>query len=197
MRVLIGCEFSGRVRDAFRALGHDAWSCDLLECEGDPAFHLQRPVEGVLDRDWDLMIAHPPCTHLAVSGSRHFQRKAKVQREALDFVRLLMGCTVPRWCIENPVSVISSAICKPNQIIQPWEYGHGETKATCLWLNNLPRLTPTHCVSGRYPAVWEEPPNPERWKNRSRTYLGVAKAMAQQWGAKDLPPIMTQLFFPM
>jgi len=134
MRVLVACEYSGRVRDAFRRHGHDAWSCDLLECEGDPRYHLQQPVEPLLADGWDLMVAHPPCTHLAVSGSRHFHRKQREQADALDFVRLLMDAPIERWAIENPVSVISSAIAPPQQIIQPWEFGHGETKATCLWL---------------------------------------------------------------
>lgn len=195
MRVLVACEYSARVRDAFRKRGHDAWSCDLLECEGDPQWHLQQPVEEILDQQWDLMIAHPPCTHLAVSGSRHFPEKIRDGRqgEALRFVRLLMNSSIPRWCIENPVSVISSAIRKADQIIQPWEHGHGEVKATCLWLQNLPRLVPSNCVEGREEIVHRMPPGPDRWKDRSRTYIGVAEAMAQQWGARDLPPLMDQL----
>ena len=192
MRVLIACEYSGRVRDAFRRRGHDAWSCDLLECEADPSRHYQRPVEDVLQLGWDLMIAHPPCTHLAVSGSRHFHRKAREQAEALDFVRLLMAAPIPRWCIENPVSVISSAIRVPDQIIQPWQFGHGETKATCLWLHNLPRLRSTKVVPGREARVHMMPPSPDRWKERSRTYEGIADAMGAQWGTRDLPSIMEQ-----
>jgi hypothetical protein len=140
------------------------------------------PVEHVLHLGWDLMVAHPPCTHLAVSGSRHFHRKQRQQAEALDFVRLLMAAPIPRWCIENPVSVISSAIRPPDQIIQPWQYGHGEVKATCLWLNNLPKLRPTECVDGREARVHRMPPGPDRWKERSRTFQGVADAMAAQWG---------------
>jgi site-specific DNA-cytosine methylase len=193
MRVLVACEYSARVRDAFRNQGHDAWSCDLLPCEGDPRWHYQAPVEEVLTRGWDLMIAHPPCTHLAVSGSRHFYRKQREQAEALDFVRLLMDAPIPRWCIENPVSVISSAIFPPAQIIQPWQFGHGETKATCLWLKNLPRLKATNVVEGREAKVHRMPPGPDRWKERSRTYIGVAEAMAEQWGAVTLPPSMQQL----
>ena len=193
MRVLVACEYSARVRDAFRVRNHDAWSCDLLECEGDPAWHLQRPVEQVLADGWDLMIAHPPCTHLAVSGARYFHRKQREQAEALDFVRLLMAAPIDRWCIENPVSVISSAITPPTQIIQPWQFGHGETKATCLWLKNLPQLRPTNCVSGRERRVWLMPPGPDRWKERSRTYQGVADAMAEQWGGAPLPSIADQL----
>ena len=193
MRVLVACEYSARVRDAFRSRGHDAWSCDLLECEGDPQWHLRQPVEDVLADGWDLMIAHPPCTHLAISGARHFHRKQREQAEALDFVRLLMAAPIGRWCIENPVSIISSAITLPTQIIQPWQFGHGETKATCLWLKNLPQLRPTNCVSGREGRVWLMPPGPDRWKERSRTYQGVADAMAEQWGGAPLPPIADQL----
>jgi site-specific DNA-cytosine methylase len=193
LRVLVACEYSARVRDAFRRCGHFAFSCDLLPCEGDPQWHLQQPVEDVLGNGWDLMIAHPPCTHLAVSGSRHFHRKQREQAEALDFVRLLMAAPVDRWCIENPVSIISSAITPPHQIIQPWQFGHGETKATCLWLKNLPRLKPSNVVSGREAKVHRMPPGPNRWKERSRTYQGVADAMAQQWGTVTLPPPMQQL----
>ena len=193
MRVLVACEYSGRVRDAFRSHGHDAWSCDLLECEADPKWHYQCPVEELLHDGWDLMVAHPPCTHLAVSGSRHFHRKQREQRDALNFVRLLMSAPIPRWCIENPVSVISSAIRPPDQIIQPWEHGHGETKATCFWLQNLPRLVPSNCVEGREPKVHLMSPGPDRWKERSRTYQGVADAMADQWGNRELPPVAEQL----
>ena len=193
MRVIVACEYSGRVRDAFRSRGHDAWSCDLLECEAGPAWHFQQPVEEVLALGWDLMVAHPPCTHLAVSGSRHFHRKQQEQAEALDFVRLLMDSPIPRWCIENPVSVISSAIRPADQIIQPWQFGHGETKATCLWLHNLPRLKPTKMVEGREPRVHMMPPGPNRWKERSRTFEGIAEAMDEQWGARELPAIVEQM----
>ncbi len=146
MRVLVACEFSGIVRDAFRERGHDAFSCDLLETEGDQEFHLQCDVLDVLDMEWDLMIAHPPCTHLAVSGARWFHEKRVEQAEALEFVRALMAAPIPRICIENPVSIISSKIRKPDQIIQPWMFGHGETKTTCLWTKNLPKLEPTDIV---------------------------------------------------
>ena len=193
MRVIVACEYSGRVRDAFRRRGHDAWSCDLLECEAGPAWHFQQPVEEVLALGWDLMVAHPPCTHLAVSGSRHFHRKQQEQAEALDFVRLLMDSPIPRWCIENPVSVISSAIRPADQIIQPWQFGHGETKATCLWLHNLPRLKPTEVVEGREPRVHMMPPGPNRWKERSRTFEGIAEAMGDQWGTRQLPAIVEQM----
>ena len=192
MRVLIACEYSGRVRDAFRRHGHDAWSCDLLECEADPRWHYQAPVETLLANDWDLMVAHPPCTHLAVSGSRHFHRKQQEQAEALDFVRLLMAAPIERWCIENPVSIISSAITPHQQIIQPWQFGHGETKTTCLWLKNLPPLKPTQVVEGREAKVHKMPPSPNRWKDRSRTYQGIADAMGLQWGASVLPAAITQ-----
>jgi site-specific DNA-cytosine methylase len=194
LRVLVACEYSGRVRDAFRRRGHDAWSCDLLPTEVDGP-HFQRPVEQVLDMGWDLMVAHPPCTDLAISGSRHFPEKVADGRQdaALDFVRLLMASPIKRWCIENPVSVISSHIRKPDQIIQPWEFGHGEVKATCLWLQNLPRLVPTDCVEGRVERVHLMPPGPDRWKERSRTYLGIAEAMGRQWGERALPPVVQQL----
>lgn len=181
MRVLVACEFSGVVREAFRLRGHDAWSCDLLESEV-PGNHIQGDVLGVLDRDWDLMIAHPPCTHLAVSGARWFPAKRAEQAEALDFVRALLGAPIERICLENPVSVISSAIRKPDQIIQPWMFGHGETKKTCLWLKSLSSLVLTDVVAGREGRVWKMGPSPDRWKERSRTLPGIAAAMASQWG---------------
>ena len=220
MKVLIACEFSGTVRKAFRALGHDAWSCDLLPAE-DGGEHYQQNVLMILDRGWDLMIAHPPCTHLAVSGARWFKEKVVEQLAALEFVQRLLDAPIPHIALENPVSVISSRIRKPDQIIQPWQHGHGETKTTCLWLKDLPKLeptdivvpewavkadgsihmsakgkrdNPTHFLTGRTTRVlkgeqlaqWErihkEPPGPDRWKNRSRTYAGIAKAMAEQWG---------------
>jgi hypothetical protein len=131
---------------------------------------------------WDLMIAHPPCTHLAVSGARWFKEKQKEQEEALAFVQMLMDAPIEKICIENPISIISSRIRKPDQIIQPWMFGHGETKATCLWLKNLPPLTPTNIVEGREPRVHHASPGPDRWKERSRTLQGIADAMAEQWG---------------
>lgn len=185
LRVLVACEFSGVVRNAFRALGHDAWSCDLLNTEDGSAFHFTCDVRNLLDRlnwSWDLMVAHPPCTHLAVSGARWFKGKEREQAEALDFVRELMAAPIPRIAIENPVSVISSKIRKPDQIIQPWMFGHGETKATCLWLKGLPKLQPTDIVSGRDNRVHFASPGPDRWKERSRTLSGIAAAMAAQWG---------------
>lgn len=181
LRVLVACEYSGRVRDAFLARGHDALSCDLLPTDV-PGPHYQGDVRDILDDGWDLMVAHPPCTHLAVSGARWFHLKQAEQAEALDFVRLLLDAPVERIALENPISIISSRIRKPDQIIQPWMFGHGETKATCLWLKNLPPLVPTDVVEGRENKVHRMPPGPDRWKLRSLTYQGVADAMAEQWG---------------
>jgi hypothetical protein len=181
MRVLVACEYSGRVRDAFIARGHQALSCDLLPTD-TPGPHHQGPVEDILNDGWDVMIAHPPCTHLAVSGARWFHKKQQEQAEALDFVRLLLDAPIPKIALENPISVISSKIRKPDQIIQPWMFGHGETKATCLWLKNLKPLIPTEIVEGREAKVHRMPPGAERWKLRSLTYQGIADAMALQWG---------------
>ena len=193
MKVLVACEYSGRVRDAFTAKGHDAISCDLLKTEV-PGKHYKGDIKDIIYDGFDLMIAHPPCTHLAVSGSRHFWRKEKEQKEALDFVRFLMNAPIKRYCLENPVSVISSRIRPSDQTIQPYMFGHGETKATCFWLKNLPLLKPTKYVEGREPKVWLEPPGPDRWKNRSRTYQGIADAMAEQWGDESkLPTPVEQL----
>jgi hypothetical protein len=197
MKVLIACEFSGTVRDAFIAKGCDAMSCDLLPTERDGP-HYQGDVRDILGDGWDLMVAHPPCTHLAVSGAKWFSKKQRQQAEALDFVRLLMDCQVPRWCIENPVSVISTKIRKPDQIIQPWQFGHEATKTTCLWLNGLPKLTPTKIVgkgefvtfaSGNRMAKWYADAarlSPlQRAKVRSQTFDGIANAMADQWSGVD------------
>lgn len=184
MRVLVACEFSGVVRDAFVGRGHDAMSCDLLPTEV-PGPHYEGDVLDVLDQGWDLMVAHPPCTHLAVSGARWFKDKQEEQREALEFVRVLLDAPIPRIALENPVSIISSRIRKPDQIIQPWQFGHGETKATCLWLKGLPTLQPTDVVDGREPRVHKMPPSPDRWRERSRTFTGIAAAMADQWGNAD------------
>lgn len=182
MRVLVACEFSGIVRDAFAARGHKAWSCDLLPTERD-GNHMQWDVKfAIKNYDWDLMIAHPPCTNLAVSGARWFKYRHIEQQYALDFVKYLMDADIPRICIENPISVISTRIRKPDQIIQPWMFGHGETKATCLWLKNLPALKPTNIVSGRKNRIHRMSPGPKRGKERSRTYEGIARAMAEQWG---------------
>lgn len=182
MKILVACEFSATVRDAFISRGHDAWSCDLLDSEGDPSRHIQGDVLAILHDGWDMMIAHPPCTHLAVSGARWFKGKLKEQAEALDFVRLLLSAPIPRIALENPVSIISSRIRKPDQVIQPWQHGHGETKATCLWLKGLPLLQPSNVVDGRKNRIWKLPQSADRWKERSRTFPGVAAAMATQWG---------------
>jgi len=180
-KVLIACEYSGIVREAYSKLGHDAWSCDLLETE-IPGNHYKGDVRDILCDGWDLMIAHPPCTHLAVSGARWFKYKQKEQVEALEFVRLLLNAPIEKIALENPISIISSHIRKPDQIIQPWQFGHGETKATCLWLQNLPKLQPTNIVEGREQRIWKMPPGENRWKERSRTFKGIANAMAAQWG---------------
>lgn len=182
MRVLVACEFSGRVRGAFRRLGHDAWSCDLLPADDSSPYHIQDDVLKHLNDGWDMMIAHPPCTHLAVSGARWFKDKQTEQAEALEFVQKLLNAPIPKIALENPISIISSKVRKPDQIIQPWQFGHGETKATCLWLKNLPKLRPTNIVSGRENKVWRMPPSEKRWKLRSITYQGIANAMAEQWG---------------
>ena len=182
MRVLVACEFSGVVRDAFRALGHDAWSCDIEPSE-TAGQHYQGDVRDMLEAGWDLLIAHPPCTHLASSGARWFKTKTDEQAHALGFVLQLWRAPVARIAIENPIGILSSAWRKPDQIIQPWQFGHGETKATCLWLKHLPLLKPTAVVNGREPRVHFMPPSDERSKERSRTYAGVAAAMAEQWSA--------------
>jgi site-specific DNA-cytosine methylase len=192
MRVLIACEYSGTVRDAFIRAGHDALSCDLLPTES-PGPHYQGDVRDILADGWDLMIAHPPCTHLAVSGARWFKDKQVEQAEALDFVRLLLAAPIPRIALENPVSIISSRIRKPDQIIQPYQYGHEATKTTCLWLQGVPPLVPTDIVgkgarhvtkSGKSLPEWYNlPPSVDRWKIRSATFPGIAAAMAAQWGA--------------
>ena len=187
MRVLVACEFSGVVRDAFIARGHDAYSCDLLPTDTNvEGKHFQADVLEILCMGWDLMVCHPPCTHLAVSGARWFKDKKVEQDAALFFVRRLLDAPIPRIALENPVSIISSKIRKPDQIIQPWQFGHGETKATCLWLKNLPKLVPTKIVAGREPRVHHMSPGPDRWKERSRTLEGIAAAMADQWGNLEL-----------
>ena len=184
MKVLIGCEYSGRVRQAFRTRGHDAWSFDLLESEDNSPFHNVGDVLSVLADGWDMAIFHPPCTHLAVSGARHFAEKIADGRQqaAMEFVTALMESPINKICLENPISIISSRIRKPDQIIQPWMFGHGETKSTCLWLKGLPKLLPTEIVDGREARVHKMPPSEDRWKNRSRTYQGIADAMGEQWG---------------
>lgn len=182
MRVLVACESSGTVRRAFRERGHDAWSCDLLPADDGSEFHIQGDARKALRDGWDLLIAHPPCTHLSVSGSRWFKEKEDVQQDALDFFCRFLCAPIPQIAVENPVSVVSSWIRKPDQILQPWQFGHGETKATCLWLKNLLPLVPTSIVEGREARVHRMPPSPERWKERSKTFDGIARAMAAQWG---------------
>jgi len=191
MKILIACEFSGTVRDAFIKRGHDAWSCDLLPTEVEGP-HIQGDVLNILNDGWDLMIAHPPCTHLATSGARWFKNKEKEQKEALEFVSLLLNAPINKIALENPISIISSRIRKPDQIVQPWMFGHPEQKSTCLWLKNLPLLKPTNIVekgemhvtkSGKKLPKWYNiPPREDRWKMRSKTFEGIAAAMAEQWG---------------
>ena len=180
MKVLVACEYSGIVRDAFIERGHDAMSCDLLPTE-QPGPHYQGDVVPLLQQDWDLVIAHPPCTYLAVSGARWWKDRYEAQASALAFFLRFVDCA-PRVAIENPIGCVSTRWRKPDQIIQPWQFGHGETKATCLWLHGLQMLTHTHVVDGRFARCHLEPPGPDRWKNRSRTYKGIANAMAEQWG---------------
>ena len=181
MKVLVACEYSGVVRDAFLSRGHDAMSCDLLPTES-PGPHHQGNVLDILDDGWDLMIAHPPCTHLAVSGARWFPGKRVEQEEALAFVRTLLDAPIPRIALENPVSIISTRIRKPDQYIQPWQYGHGEVKKTGFWLKGLALLKPTDIVEGREARVHKLGPSEDRWKLRSTTLPGIAAAMADQWG---------------
>lgn len=194
MKVLVACEYSGKVREAFRKLGHDAWSCDLLPSDDDSPYHIQGDVLDILGDGWDLMVAHPPCTHLAVSGAAHFHKKLKEQREAIQFVRKLLNAPIDHIALENPVSVISSYIRPADQTIHPWQFGHPEQKSTCLWLKNLPLLYPTKVVREymlTLPVNERErtryaPPSKDRWKLRSETFQGIADAMASQWGTKKL-----------
>lgn len=185
MKVLIACEFSGTVRDAFTALGHDAMSCDLLPTE-KPGKHYQGDVFDVINYPWDLMIAHPPCTHTSVSGSRHFEVKrldGRQQSAVSFFMKLIReSAHIEKTCFEQPISILSTLYRKPDQIIQPWQFGHGETKQTCLWLKGLTQLEPTNIVDGRVARVHHMPPSADRWKERSKTYQGIADAMASQWG---------------
>lgn len=181
MRVLVACEFSGIVRDAFLAQGHDTWSCDLEPSER-PGPHIQGDVLALLAEPWDLMLAFPPCTYLCNSGARWWKQRQQEQADALAFVRALLAAPIPRIALENPEGRISTAIRKPDQCIHPWEYGHEEEKKTCLWLHNLPRLQPTQLMATREQKVWRMGESKSRSKNRSRTYPGIARAMAQQWG---------------
>lgn len=184
MRVLVGCEFSGVVREAMRRRGHDAVSCDLLPAEDGSPHHVQADVLTLLADGWDLAVFHPPCTRLTVAGARWFKGREVEQAAAIAFAEALSSAPIPRVALENPIGVLStrSMLGKPSQIVQPWQFGHGETKATCLWLRGLPPLVPTNVVSGRVARVHRLPPSPDRWKLRSRTYQGIADAMAEQWG---------------
>ncbi len=201
MRVLIGCESSGNTRNAFRAAGHDAWSCDLLPADDGSPYHFQRDVFDVIAMGWDLAIFHPPCTYLCSSGlhwNKRVDGRAQQTEDALEFVRKLMNCDIPAWAIENPIGCISTRIRKPDQTIQPWQFGHDASKATCLWLKGLPLLTPTEIVAPRLvngKKRWGNqtdsgqnklPPSVDRWKIRSETYPGVSRAFANQWGHIDL-----------
>lgn len=182
MKVLIACEQFGRVCAAFRARGHDAYSCDLLPTEGNPDWHIQGDVRKTLNRNWDMMLAFPPCTHLAVSGARWFKDKIPEQRKSIWFVAQLAYAPIPKICIENPIGILSTVWRKPDQIIQPWMFGHGETKATCLWLKGLLMLKQTELVTGREHRIHKMPPSKDRGRLRSITYQGIANAMAAQWG---------------
>ena len=183
LNVLVACEFSGIVRDSFLAKGHNAMSCDILPTE-KPGPHYEGDVMDVIDEGWDLMIAHPPCTHLAVSGARWFKDKVIEQAEAIQFFMSLANADILKIAIENPVSIMSTRWRKPDQYIQPWEFGHGETKKTGFWLKGLPLLKSTNIVEGREQRIWKMPPGPNRAKNRSRTFPGIAAAMADQWGGQ-------------
>ncbi len=183
LRVLVACEFSGIVRDAFKTRGHDAWSCDLLPTER-PGQHIQGDVLKILDNGWDLMIAHPPCTHLCVSGARWFKQKRADgrQQKAIDFFLFLINAPMPKTCIENPVGIMSGIYRSPDQYIQPWQFGHGEVKKTGLWLFGLPELKSTNIVEGRKARIHKMPPSKDRGRLRSITFPGIANAMAEQWG---------------
>lgn len=189
MRILVACEESQAVTKELRRLGHDAYSCDLQACSGGhDEWHIQVDALQLLKIKWDMVLAFPPCTHLAVSGARYFEEKRRDGRQqaAIDFFMRFAECDCPRVAIENPVGIMSTVYRKPDQIIQPWQFGHGETKATCLWLRGLPQLRPTEVVDGREQRIWRMPPGPERAKLRARTYPGIARAMAEQWAGTNL-----------
>lgn len=192
MRVLIACEESQAVTKAFRSRGHEAYSCDIIDCSGGyPEWHLKTDVLNILDNNWDMIIAFPPCTHLAVSGARWFKDKREEQKQAIEFFMTLANAPCPKIAIENPIGIMSSIYRKPDQIIQPWQFGHGETKATCLWLKNLPHLIPTNIVDGREQRIWKMPPSKDRAKLRSKTFDGIAQAMADQWSKFECPAMET------
>jgi site-specific DNA-cytosine methylase len=184
MNILVACEESQAVTKEFRKLGHEAYSCDILECSGGhPEWHIQGDVTAMLNLGWDMIIAFPPCTDLSVSGARWFKEKIADgrQQRSIDFFNLFTKLNIP-FAIENPIGIMSTHYRKPDQIIQPWQFGHGETKATCLWLNKLSKLEPTDVVDGREQRIWKLPPSVNRAKLRSKTFSGIAKAMAEQWG---------------
>lgn len=185
MRVLVACEFSGIVREAFTARGHDAWSCDLLPSEIPSPKHLQLDAREIDLSAWDLLIAFPPCTYLCLAGARWWPRLQNGEQEkAIHFFLRFFAADCPRIAIENPVGILSTRVRRPSQIIHPWQFGHGETKATCLWLFGLPALQPTEIVSGRTGRVHRASPGGGRWRERSRTLPGIADAMAAQWGGE-------------
>lgn len=189
MKILVACEESQAVTIEFRKLGHEAYSCDLYECSGGhPEWHIQGDVLPLLKEKWDMILAFPPCTDLAVSGARYFAEKIKDGRQqiAIDFFMQFANANCKKIAIENPIGIMSTKYRKPDQIIQPWQYGHGETKATCLWLKGLPKLCPTNIVEGREQRIWKMPPSKDRAKLRSKTFSGVAKAMAKQWGGINI-----------
>lgn len=185
IRVLVACEESQVVCKAFRSRGFEAYSCDLQDCSGGhPEWHIKVDALELIKMEWDLIIAHPPCTDLAVSGARWFKEKQADgrQKQSIDFFMKFINADCPRIAVENPVSIMSSIYRKPDQIIQPWQFGHGEVKTTCLWLKGLPKLIPTNIVEGREQKCWKMAPGPDRAKKRSRTYEGIGHAMAAQWG---------------
>lgn len=188
MKILVACEESQVVTKAFRVLGHEAYSCDILPTSGEnPEWHYQQDVAPLLEQPWDMVIAFPPCTDLAVSGARWFPEKRRngQQARSIAFFRLFTALPhVPKICIENPIGIMSSHYRKPDQIIQPWMFGHGEVKATCLWLKGLSPLKPTQVVSGREARIWKLPPSANRSVLRSKTFPGIAQAMAEQWGCR-------------
>lgn len=205
MRVLVACEFSGTVRDAFRRAGHDAVSCDLLPTEADGP-HIVGDVLDVIGDGWDLMIAHPPCTYLTVSANKWYSddvtaapgiltgdERDEARDEAIAFALALLTAPIPRIAVENPIGVLSTRIRAPSQIIHPWQFGHGEVKATCLWLRGLPRLRPTQIEAGRVDRLLRLPPSPDRWKERSKTFQGIADAMASQWGNPNAPGVQLEM----
>ena len=188
MRILVACEESQAVTRELRRLGHEAYSCDIEPCSGGPPeWHLQQDVTQLLKIKWDMVIAFPPCTDLAVSGARYFEQKRKDgrQQKSIEFFMMFANCGCPKTAIENPIGIMSGIYRKPDQIIQPWQFGHGETKRTCLWLKGLPKLKPVDIVPGREQRIWKMPPGKDRAKTRSKTYPGIAKAMAEQWAGKN------------